>query len=573
MTRKAPREDVLRGICADRYEPAKVPAKIDTIVIGSGMSGLTCAAVLSRMGQTVLVLEQHYVAGGGSHMFELKGGLRFDSGLHYLVPYSGLLMWLATGGDEMPLRFERMGEPDGTFDRIALGDDPPFAIKHHEAHLPDLYERFPALRADIDRYLEVSERVLKRFPFFVLSKALPRWLQKPWHRYVLGETWRRYAGRTVQDVLQEITDEPRLAALLAGPWMDTGAPPDRATFLMGACVARGLAIEGGAYPVGGSTELAKGMIPVINAAGGRVLVRAAVREIVVDPHGTRVSGVLMEDETFIPCDRVVSSAGYHGTFGRLVSEDTTKRLEIPRRLPVGQSCGFVMANIGLRGSAEELGLTCANLWYHPTDADGDMFRAVRGFMDAPDDPATDPMIMVTFPSIKAGHTDDPTTTCQLLCMADYAWFERYAGQRTRRRGQEYAALKASWGERLVKVLLRFYPQLEGRIELVDVSTPLSIEHYLGAVEGGAVGLDQTPRRFTDWEVVRHLDARTPIPGLWLTGQDTVTCGQPIVQGAGLITALRILGLAKSVRFLTRAAPPLVRHLVRERRTGRRDTRR
>ena len=124
------------------------------------MSGLSCAAVLSRMGQRVLVLEQHYVAGGGSHMFQLKGGLRFDSGLHYLVPYSGLLMWLATGGDEMPLRFERMGEPDGTFDRIALGDEPPFAIKHDEAHLPDLYARFPDRGEDIDEYLRVSEQVL-----------------------------------------------------------------------------------------------------------------------------------------------------------------------------------------------------------------------------------------------------------------------------------------------------------------------------------------------------------------------------------------------------------------------------
>ena len=102
---------MLRGILSDRYRRDKIPDSVDTVVIGSGMSGLSCAAVLSRMGQRVLVLEQHYVAGGGSHMFQLKGGLRFDSGLHYLVPYSGLLMWLATGGDEMPLRFERMGSP------------------------------------------------------------------------------------------------------------------------------------------------------------------------------------------------------------------------------------------------------------------------------------------------------------------------------------------------------------------------------------------------------------------------------------------------------------------------------
>jgi len=331
------REDVLRGICADRYRIEKIPADLDTLVIGSGMSGLTCAAVLSRMGRRVLVLEQHYVAGGGSHMFQLRDGLRFDSGLHYLVPYSGHLLWLAVGGDEMPLRFERIGEPDGTFDRIVLGDDPPFAIKHEEAHLPDLYARFPEHRAEIDEYLRVSEAILKRFPLFVASKLLPARLQKPWHRYVLGETWRRYAGRTVQEVLQEITDEPRLAGLLAGQWIDTGAPPDRATFLLGACVARGLSIEGGAYPVGGSTELAKRLIPVIRAAGGRVLVRARVAEIVVDARSGRVAGVEMEDGTRISCSRVVSSVGYHNTFGKLVPDDVTKRHAIPRRLPVGAS--------------------------------------------------------------------------------------------------------------------------------------------------------------------------------------------------------------------------------------------
>ena len=559
------REDVLRGICADRYRIEKIPADLDTLVIGSGMSGLTCAAVLSRMGRRVLVLEQHYVAGGGSHMFQLRDGLRFDSGLHYLVPYSGHLLWLAVGGDEMPLRFERIGEPDGTFDRIVLGDDPPFAIKHEEAHLPDLYARFPEHRAEIDEYLRVSEAILKRFPLFVASKLLPTRLQKPWHRYVLGETWRRYAGRTVQEVLQEITNEPRLAGLLAGQWIDTGAPPDRATFLLGACVARGLSIEGGAYPIGGSTELAKRLIPVIRAAGGRVLVRARVAKIVFDAQSGRVAGVEMEDGTLISCSRVVSSVGYHNTFGKLVPDDVTKRHAIPRCLPVGASCGFVMVNIGLDGCAEELGLTSANLWYHPTRPDGDMFGAIADFMADPGNPDCDPMAMVTFPSIKAGQGGGPKTTCQLLCLADFAWFEKYSGRPTRRRGTEYKALKADLGGRLVDILLRFHPQLEGRIDSVDVSTPLSIQHYLGAHEGGAVGLEHAPRRFTDWEVVRHLDVRTRIPGLWLTGQDTITCGQPVVQGAGLITALRILGLWGSLAFLARAAPPVVRHVLRERR--------
>ncbi len=560
------KEQMLKGPLADRYHPDKIPPHVDTIVIGSGMSGLSCAAVLSRMGQTVLVLERHYVAGGGTHMFQLKGGLKFDSGLHYLVPYSGHLMWAAVGGDTMPLRFERMGEPDGTFDRIAIGDSEPFAIKHDEAHLPDLYARFPDRRDEIDEYMRVSEKVLKRFPLFVLSKALPKRMQRWWHRWVLGRTWQRYAGRSVKEVIHEITDDPELGALLAGQWMDTGAPPSRATFLLGACVARGLSIEGGAYPVGGSTQMAEQLVPLIEAGGGRVLVRAGVREILVDRETNTVTGVEMDDGTIIEAENVVSSAGYHNTFGQLVSNDVTKRLSIPTRLPVGPSCGFVMANIGLDGTPEELGLTCANLWFHPARDDGDMFGAVEDFMDDPLRPEHAPPIMITFPSIKDADGAEAypgKTTCQILCMAEFEWFERWADRTTRRRGSDYKALKAEWADNLLEQLLRFYPQLDGHIELIDVSTPLSIQHYLSADGGGAVGLDQTPERFTSWDVVEQLDAQTKVHGLWLTGQDTVTCGQPIVQGAGLITAMRILGLRGSIRYLAQTMPPIVRHVVRE----------
>jgi len=100
----------------------------------------------------------------------------------------------------------------------------------------------------------------------------------------------------------------------------------------------------------------------------------------------------------------------------------------------------------------------------------------------------------------------------------------------------------------LETLYRFYPQLNGHVQIVDVSTPLSIEYSLREPDGGAVGLDQTPERFTNWDVVKHLDMKTPISGLYLTGQDTVLCGQPIVQMAGIITALRISGGWGTVRF-------------------------
>lgn len=51
----------------------------DVVVIGSGIGGLSCAALLARYQQDVLVLESHDLPGGAAHSFNIKG-YKFDSG-------------------------------------------------------------------------------------------------------------------------------------------------------------------------------------------------------------------------------------------------------------------------------------------------------------------------------------------------------------------------------------------------------------------------------------------------------------------------------------------------------------
>ena len=73
-------DELKRGGSAKKLEAA---ADADVIVIGSGLGGLSSAAVLSKAGYKVVVLEQHDVIGGATHTFE-DGGYEFDVGIHYL---------------------------------------------------------------------------------------------------------------------------------------------------------------------------------------------------------------------------------------------------------------------------------------------------------------------------------------------------------------------------------------------------------------------------------------------------------------------------------------------------------
>merc|ERR1712165_46790 len=65
------------------FSKEKIPTNLDAILIGSGIGSLTTAAIMSKAGKRVLVLEQHDQAGGCCHTF-LDKGYEFDVGIHYI---------------------------------------------------------------------------------------------------------------------------------------------------------------------------------------------------------------------------------------------------------------------------------------------------------------------------------------------------------------------------------------------------------------------------------------------------------------------------------------------------------
>ena len=82
------------------------------------------------------------------------------------------------------------------------------------------------------------------------------------------------------------------------------------------------------------------------------------------------------------------------------------------------------------------------------------------------------------------------------------------------------------------------PHLRGKVDYLETSTPLSTAWFCRYERGELYGLDHTPERFDQpW-----LRPKTDVPGLYLTGQDVLTCGVVGAMIGGLMTSLSILGL-------------------------------
>ena len=523
-----------------RYRPSRLKGPYDALVIGSGIGGLTTAALLSELGWRVAVLEQHYTAGGATHSYE-RAGYEWDVGVHYLgdmgtrTTVRRLMDFLTQGKlDWAPM--------DAHYDRFFIGENVYDAVAGREAFRDNLVGYFPREAAAIDRYLALLSEVSRGMRTFALDRTLP-----PWAAAVAGPFLRRRLPasfeRTTWEVLSELTDDPELIAVLTGQWGDMGLPPRRSSFVIQALIARHY-LHGGFYPVGGAWRICDTILPRIRATGGEVFTYARVKEVLV--RDGRARGVRMDDGHEIESRCVISDAGAMNTFARLLPADVSRAHGYDRLLPtVKPSIGHLGVYIGLQATAAELGLPRTNYWIYPGN---DYDTALARFEADPTGPF--PVVYLSFPSAK-----DPDferrhpgrATIEIVAPAPYEIFEPWAERTWGKRGDDYDALKQSYGERLLEHLYDKVPQVRGRVDYWEVSTPLSMRWFCGWERGELYGLDHDPARLQQ----RWLRPRTKVPGLWLTGQDVMSCGVSGAMMGGLAAATSVAGLRRMTPVMKR----------------------
>lgn len=506
----------------------------DAIVIGSGIGSLTTAGLLAGVAKKrVLVLEKHSTPGGLTHAFRRQGA-SWDVGLHYvgdmapgtrprhIIDYltGGKLSWM-----QMPDSYDRFYLP-----KLGVNLDVPSDAGVYRQRLEVL---FPKEKRALKRYFKDVARAYSWMTLNYVRQVVPQQvvplidLAQKMHTSLACETTAHYMKRRFRD--------PALRTLLTTHWGDYGVEPERSAFVAHAMIV-GHYMNGAWFPRGGSGQISRMIEEKIRANGGEIRIAQSVEEIYVE--NGRAVGVRVTDtsgphpvtyEEHAPI--IVSGVGASQTYNRLLTtQGSTGKLTKPLRESIARmGYGGTAVIVYLTLDHYPEGIDGSNIWINEGDGSQTPAALTAALMEG--NPQT---AFVSFPGLKAG---DQHATAEIVSFVKAGAFRTWEDTLKGDRGRDYDLLKSTMARGLIALVDRTLPGFAHCVRYEEVATPLTIEHYTSHSQGCFYGLPLTPQRFR----AGLTTPETPIPGLFLTGQDA---GFPGIVGAtmaGWTSACRILG--------------------------------
>jgi len=424
-------------------------------VIGAGIAGLSAAIYAQRSGFDVTLIEQHGITGGMCTSWKRKGYL-FEGAVHWMTgsnPKTELYqLWNETGAlndkvkvftPEIFSAVEHNGQIINLFRDLEKTAEHLLAISPGDEkqirRLVDDVKAFSCMQMPIFDIKGVKAQNPRRMTFSAIVKMLPA-IPKMGrlNKISCKEYTEQFEHRGIQRLLQIIPEEGYSAVSLIAT-LSTLNDGD------------------GGYPEGGSLAIVQRMTETYKKLGGKLLLDTKVKKVNIE--NGAVSGVTLENETLAAAAVIVTQetiAAVHQLFDAPLNASWIREL---CKSTKPAACVFI--GVGVKAKIVQIPIPAWKL-------------------DEPIKYAGRTLTEITFNNYAdyEGYAPEGCTVLTTILPGDTYDFWKKAKDEGR-----YEQEKQALADQISRVICQKFSQAEGKIEVIDVATPLTYERYTGAYHG------------------------------------------------------------------------------------------
>ena len=475
--------------------------RYDSVIIGSGVSGLTAALVLAKNGQKVAIVEKC------AHLAPLlsrfkRGNVWCDPGLHY------------TGGLEesgtLSVIFRYLGMRDNIrsidmksdcFDKLFIGNKEISLPRGFDGVTRSLIDSYPKSSPAISKYISKIKAIRDSTPFINFDLDFKDLKKIP------------HVEESLNSFLDSAGAEDELQSLLSqyGKFL-YGVSGKEIPFYIHAL------IMGTFYNC--PQTLAKGGDEIVDAFKKRlseenvdIYLNSAAKAIEVDKDN-KLRALTLSNGNAIETANCIFTPHPH-LLADIAPKKAFKPAYLKRIKDMENTSGPFTVYLELDEIPEKISHT--NLYKlsnenNPSNTD-DAFA-----------------VMSCDPKIYDGKRKG---LCIMKLKSDDVL--KNASYNNDYRSKSYTEYKESQTSSIVDSLLAFCPEIDGKFKVVSSASPSTYEAYTRTSRGAAYGLKQSVNQIT-------LGTRTSIVGLYLAGQSILMPGIMRASISGVISAGNILGM-------------------------------
>ncbi|MCQ2608448.1 MAG: NAD(P)/FAD-dependent oxidoreductase [Bacteroidales bacterium] len=474
--------------------------KYDAIVIGAGLSGLSCAYCLAKEGYSVCVLEKEHILGGAFQSFT-RGGLRFDTGFHFvggvgegeimhpLISYFGL--------ENLP--WKRL-DSDRFADVCIRGKEYHFH-SGYDAFQEELIHQFPDDEQGIREFMDVMRYISEH----LYESTNPQW-------NIFDE---KYFSISAYDFLQEHIQSPLLRDVLCGCSITTELTEDLPLYSF--VQSLNSFVQGSYKLQGGGQVLIDALAENVCSAGGEIFTNMNVQSFVLDADG-KATAVVCDNAT-LEADFFVSTI--HPSLTVAMMPETLNIRSIYRRRMGNLQNTFGMFTVQLQIKPNTVPYMNRAICVYNSD---DLWHTNYG---------KNSHVQTMLIHYSAPAEGENVRAIDLLTPMDWSAVCEWEDSRIGKRPEAYKQFKERKAKECIALAKQYVPHLEENIEKIWISTPLTYRDYTGTVHGSAYGVRKSSRSL----MTTILSPATPIKNIFLSGQNMTLHGMLGV----LITTIRVCG--------------------------------